>query len=118
VRELREEGTMAYSAPTTKNWKAWQDLQPGPGKPKLIVTGQVELGNTNETPHLKETVPQGINPKILLLDLTITSSGIGNPVVHWKEVRFEKKIEKDQYSSVDIMFNGNSVAQAKVETVQ
>ncbi|MGC2780234.1 MAG: hypothetical protein WA418_31805 [Bradyrhizobium sp.] len=110
---------MANTPPKTRNWKAWQDLQVGPGKtPTLYVTGQVETTNTNQTPHLKEHVPQGTNPKILLLNLTITTSGVGNAVVAWRDVRFEKKIKKDQYSSVDILWDGKSVGQAKVETVQ
>jgi len=82
------------------------------------VTGQVEVTNTNQTPHLQEHVPQGFNPKILLLDLTITTSGIGNPVITWRDVRFEKNITKDQYSSVDILWNGEGVGHAEVETVQ
>ena len=109
---------MAYSVPETTDWKAWQDLQPGPGRPKLIVTGKVQTTNTNQTPHLAEKVPQGINPKILLLDLTITSSGIGNDVLSWKGVRLEKNIQKDQYSSIEIFFGGESVGTATVETVQ
>ena len=109
---------MAYAAPKTRNWKAWQDLQPGPGKPKLIVTGEVEVSNTNQTPHLKEHVPPGINPEILMLDLTITSSGVGNDVMTWKEVRFEKNIKKDQYSNIDILWEGDVIAQVAVKTVQ
>jgi hypothetical protein len=45
---------MADTAPRTQNWNAWQDLQPGPDGPRLIVTAQVEISNTNQTPHLRE----------------------------------------------------------------
>jgi hypothetical protein len=107
---------MANSAPSTQNWKAWQNLQPV-GKPKLIVTGQVQTSNSNQTPNLAEHVPQGINPKILLLDLTITTSGIGNTVMSWRDVRFEREIAKDQYTSVDILWAGQVVKQITVETV-
>lgn len=108
---------MANYAPKTQDWKAWQNLQP-PGPPKLIVTGRVEVTNTNQTPNLSEHVPQGINPKILLLDLTVTTSGIGNPVVTWRDVRFEKSIQEDQYSNVDVLWEGQSISQVKVETVR
>ena len=103
-------------APETKDWKAWQDLQP-PSKPKLIVTGKVQTSKSNQTPHLAEHEPQGFNPKILLLDLTITASGAGSTVMGRREVRFEKPIQKDQYSSVDILWEGEHIAGAKVEDV-
>ena len=93
-----------------------RDLQP-PSKPKLIVTGKVQTSNSNQTPHLAEHEPQGFNPKILLLDLTITASGAGSTVMGWREVRFEKPIQKDQYSSVDILWEGEHIAGAKVEDV-
>ncbi|MFZ1884395.1 MAG: hypothetical protein WAU53_12555 [Rhodoplanes sp.] len=108
---------MPNPAPKTQKWKAWQNLQP-PGPPRLIVTGQVEISNTNQTPQLREHVPQGINPKILLLDLTITSSGVGNDVITWREVRFEKQIIKDQHSSIDVLWDGQNIGRANVETVQ
>jgi hypothetical protein len=108
---LRPEAFMATS-PTTRNWKAWQNLQP-PGPPRLIVTGEVQTTNDNQTPNLQEHTPQGINEKILLLDLTITTSGTGGAVLGWKPVRFQKNIKPNQYSSVDVL----SVAQIKVETV-
>jgi hypothetical protein len=109
---------MAKPAPKTKEWKAWQDLQPTPSKtPKLIVTGKVETSNSNQTPRLNQHAPQGINPKILLLDLTIAASGAGNAVMGWREVRFETGIVKDQYSSVDILWDGERIGHAEVETV-
>jgi hypothetical protein len=103
--------------PKTKDWKAWQNLQPI-GPPKLIVIGKVETSNANQTPQLSERVPQGVNPKILLLDLTMQVSGKGGTVMGWQDVRFEKEIKKDQYSGVDVLWENNSVAQIEVETVQ
>jgi len=109
---------MEKTAPKTQNWEAWQDLQPGSRTPRLYVTGQVEITNTNQTPHLAEHLPPGINPKILLLDLTVTSSGVGNTVVTWRDVRFEKDIKKDQYSKLDILWHGKEIGCAEVKTVQ
>ena len=110
---------MSKSSPSTKNWKAWQNLQPPgpPGPPRLTVTGEVETTNSNQTPHLSEANPQGINPKILLLNLSITTAGTGLTVVEFKQVTFAKEISKDQYTSVDIFSDSDPVGSAKVETV-
>ena len=80
--------------------------------------GKVETSNTNQTPRLSEHVPQGINPKILLLDLTITTKDAGNPVMGWRELRFEKPITRDQYSNVDILWDGDIIEHLKVETAE
>ena len=107
---------MPRPAPKTKNWKAEVLINPGGGGYRLVVRGDVEVGNANETPHLAEHHPQGINPKILMLALTITSHGAGTPAMTWKEVRFEKQVKSDQYTSVDILWEGKSIAQSKVTT--
>ena len=98
---------MPKSLPT-RNWKAWQNLQP-PGPPRLTVTGDVETTNSNQTPHLSEANPKGINPKILLLNLSITTAGTGLTVIEFKQVTFTKEISKDQYTSVDIFSDGDPV---------
>ena len=108
---------MANPAPKTKEFKAWQNVQPG-GKPKLIVIGKVETSNSNQTPHLSEHVPPGINPKILLVDLTITTKGVGDAVQDCRDVRFEKPITRDQYSHVDILWEGNIILHLTVETAE
>ena len=103
-------------APRTRNWKAWEDRLPGPGMGvALYVTGEAETSNSNQTLHLHEAVPQGINPTILILDLTLTTSGIGNAVMDWKSVRFEKKLSRDHYSNVDVRWERESIANCKVE---
>jgi hypothetical protein len=107
---------MTSSAPNTQNWKAWQNLQPM-AKTQLIVIGQVETSNSNQTPHLREHVPQGTNPKILLLDLAMEASGVGSTVMSWRDVRFEKDITKGQHSSITILWQGQSIAQQDVEDV-
>lgn len=103
--------------PKSKNWKAWENRQP-PGPPRLHVTGDVETSSTNQTPVLTEAVPQGINPAILILNLTVTSSGAGNDVMGWKQAKFEKRVTQGQYTNVDIHSDGQSVAVCEVEIVQ
>ncbi len=102
--------------PHTKYWKAWEDRQP-PALLALHVTGEVETGNSNQSPHLKEAVPQGINPTILILNLSLTASGAGTTMMGWKHVRFDKSISREHYASVDIHWDGESIAKCKVEVV-
>jgi hypothetical protein len=92
----------------TKEWHAVEDSMP-PGGATLRVTGQVETTNSNQTPHLSETNPQGIVPNILLLDLTVTASGAGEAVMGWQEARFEKKVSRGQYKHVDILWEGKII---------
>ena len=84
---------------------------------KLTVTAEIEVGSTAETPKLAETVPQGINPQILLLDLTIEGGGIGADVMTWKSARFEKEVSENQHQSVEILVDGNSLASATVQVI-
>jgi hypothetical protein len=88
-------------------------------KYKLEVTGEAYVPTTNTVATLKEATPQGINKKILILDLTLTTSGIGGEVFVWKKIeKFEKPISARQYDEVDIHFKGNSIAKAKVRVVK
>jgi hypothetical protein len=110
---------VAGPAPKTRSWNATEDRQPGPGRgPRLIVTGEVETSNSNQTPHLNKHVPPGINPKIEMLDLTISSSGQGNAVMGWKPVRYEEIVQKGQFSNVDILWEGKKIADATVKVVE
>jgi hypothetical protein len=102
----------------TKDWKAWENDQPGTGGPTLHVTGLVETSNSNQTPVLTEASPQGINPAILILNLSITTSGVGNDVMGWKPAPFRKSVKRGQYSTVDIHHDGKSIAQVDVKSVQ
>ena len=104
------------NVPNNKNWKAWEDRQP-PALLALHVTGDVETGTSNQTPHLEQAVPQGKNPTILILNLTLATSGAGATVIGWKQARFEKGISREHYASVDIHWDGESIAMSKVEVV-
>ena len=50
-------------------WHAWADRRP-PGKPRLVVAGEVTVANPEVIAFLHERVPQGFNPRILLLELS------------------------------------------------
>ena len=53
------------------NWKAWIDVMP-PGPPTLYVTGECRFPTHGYKVTLKPAVPQGINPRILLLRKIVT----------------------------------------------
>lgn len=95
------------TCPNTKDFTAWINLMPG-SKPKLIVIGKVETNAGNLQPKLTEVVPQGINPQILLLNLTIVDTGeIGTEDINYRDVRFEAPANKGQFSNVEVRFEGD-----------
>lgn len=84
------------------NWKAWQDSMP-PGPSTINVVGSCVFPTPGYKVKLTKAVPQGINPAILLLRLTITKpTGIVPQVLQKVEVRFRAKT-KTKYTHVTIL---------------
>ena len=84
------------------NWKAWLDVMP-PGTPTLHVTGECVFPTSGYKVKLKPAVPQGINPKILLLQKIVTPpTGIGLPVLTKVIVNYTQKT-KTKYTNVTIL---------------
>lgn len=101
--------------PVTKEWEAWINLMPG-GPSSLIVTGRVETNAGNMVPQLTEAKPQGINPKILILDLAIVQQGdVGTSDVAFRDARFTKPAGKGEYTQVEIRFDNAPVALVDVK---
>ena len=97
---------MAGSAPQTSNWKAVEDRQPS--GVSLRVTGTVTTTMSNQEPHLTKARPQGINPSILLLDLSIATTGdVGSTVMGERNVEYREDISAGQYTSIEIRYEGN-----------
>lgn len=83
-------------------WKAWQDSMP-PGPSTIHVVGKCTFPTPGYKVKLTKAVPQGINPAILLLRLTITKpTGIVPPVIQKVEVRYKAKT-KTKYTHVTIL---------------
>lgn len=98
----------AASAGKCTGWKAWQDFMP-PGPSTLHVTGTCRFPTHGYKVTLKEAVPQGINPSILLL-LKIVTPPTG-PVIQIPqdvEVHFRKKT-KTRYTAVTILPEGKTI---------
>jgi hypothetical protein len=102
-------------APNTRSWKA-NEIPDFAGRTyRLVVTGDVQVTATNLTPKLSVHSPMGINPRILLLDLKIVSSGgFGGQIVFYKHVLFSKATSGNQYSEVDILFGGKIIKRIRV----
>ncbi len=97
-------------APKTRKWRAWLNLQPG-SENQLHVTGDVEVSATNKEPVLRRAQPQGINPKILILDLSIRELGIGEQVITWREAQYmEMGVAPGQYTQVEIRWETSTIA--------
>ena len=76
------------------------------------MTGEVELTETGTTAELREHVPSGLDPKILLLDLVIHQA-TGH--IAWFEADLQDEISGNAYGGVDILHGGNVVQRVKVE---
>ncbi len=105
---------MPGPAPKTDKWTARENKQKKPST-LLIVGGLVQATNTNKKPRLTEPVGPGRKTQALTLDLSIApESGPGNAVLVWKPASFKKKVTTDQHNSVDIRWDGKSIATCKV----
>ncbi len=104
-----------HSGVNTRHWYAWNDTQP-PKPSALHLIGEVEVANPGVIPTLVPRVPQGFNPRILLLDLHLVQSpGIWPQIVVWKQAS-HMQIHAD-YDSVSIFFEGNVIADLPVKRV-
>ena len=91
----------------SKDWKAWENHQP-PGPATLHVFGTVSTRATNYSVTLERMVPQGFNPRILLLRLIVTQLGaVGGDAITPHEVTYEETVhdgfEPGDYDSIAIV---------------
>jgi len=96
------------------DWKAIQNLQPPLKTPggHLTVTGDIMYGDG--TPTLQMKSPQGINPKILMLEVVPASDGKDKKV----PLKYEADLQtEDQHTSVEVFYKGDRIADMKVEKV-
>ncbi len=103
------------TAPNTRNWSANELSDFAGGRYHIEVNGEVQTSATNYSPKLAEHVPQGFNPRILLLDLTIVKiAEVGGQVVEYHKAAYEHPTSGHQYDEVDILFDGEVVERIKV----
>lgn len=115
AKSARQEGVLSAGNVATRDWYAWNNVMP-PGPHRFHVVGEVEVPNPGVDVLLVPKNPQGINPKILLLDLIlIQRPGIWPQLVVWKPARYDKV--NVTYDSVQIFCDGNVIANVPAETV-
>lgn len=109
---------------STCDWKAWINIMPEirkPGQPgrgaTLHVVGTVDTYST-DLAYLEQRSPQGINLKILLLDLHVVTGIV--PVDNPQRVHYTQSVgSKDAYTSIDIFYEGRHEATIdNIEVVQ
>ena len=99
---------MAGPAPKTKDWTARENKH----KPKglhVIVSGLVEVSDTNKTPVLKEG---GVAIEHVL-PLTLTIEACSDPAIQvkvWKSTSFHKEVTANQYDRVVVSWDGKQIA--------
>lgn len=100
----------------SRDWYAWNDLMP-PAPDYFHITGEVYVANPGVDPLLVVAEPQGINPRILLLDLYLCQKpGFWPQVFVWKSVRLDKKIDTG-YSDVEVRCGQKTLAAIGVADV-
>lgn len=100
----------------TRNWFAWNDLMP-PQPDFFFIAGEVCVPNPAVQPLLAPSVPPGINPAVLLLDLYLLQSpGIWTEDFIWNSVRYERKIIRG-YTHVEIRSGGDTIATVEVQDI-
>ena len=101
----------------TQDWYAWIDTTP-PKPDELHVIGEIKVGNPGIYAVLRKKAPQGINPRILLLDLLlIQKPGIWPPQVTCIAVRYDAVITGRGFSEVDVFCENEIIAQIPVDIV-
>ncbi len=83
-------------------FKAWIDRVPGE-PPKLIMIGDVRVPANGSQARLTRRSPQGINPKILILDVNAQEpSGEAPQEITTIPLRYEESPPQDEYRQVMI----------------
>ena len=101
----------------TRNWFAWENNMP-PGPVRLQVTGEVETPSAHQVPRLTRADPQGINPRILILNLTVEETGKTGPeVVDFRRAYYEEECRPEQFTEVQINCEGSLVQMIKVDRI-
>jgi hypothetical protein len=82
-------------------FKAWIDRAPG-APPKLIMTGDVRVPTNGWQARLTKRSPQGVNPKILILDVNTQHGGEAQEAITTIPLRYEESPPQDEYGQVMI----------------
>jgi len=107
---------LLQQAGDTRDWYAWNNLMP-PRPHDFHVIGEVETPTPGVDAQLVPKIPQGVNPRILLLDLLLVQQpGVWPQLVVWKQARYDKV--NATYDTVQVFFGNQVIATVAVDTVQ
>ncbi len=89
-----------------------------PGPRRLIVVGDIEVGNPGIQADLTRRVPSGFNPTIVMLDLHLVQRpGIWPQMVTQVQARYERVLRKDEkVDKVQVFYEGKVIEDLKVST--
>ena len=106
------------TAPNSKEWEAFENSMPV-GDVTLMVTGKVETTNGRIIGVLTDREPQGFNPAILMLDLSLCEiAEDGTADVAFRPTKtYRKPVERGAIKTVQIMWAGRTVAEVPVKPI-
>ena len=91
-----------------RGWYASHDHMP-PGPKMLYVTGECTFPTAGYSVELKPATPQGINPKIYILEKIVHKpTGPAAPVITTVPVRYEEKTDTE-YDQVHLLPDGVTI---------
>ncbi|MEN9582307.1 MAG: hypothetical protein RL641_261 [Candidatus Parcubacteria bacterium] len=92
--------------------QAWENLEPPLPSPGGTLHVIVDIDGTGKRAHLIKKHPQGINPKILLIEIVVeeSSESLKNP----QHLSYTEILESlHQYSEISVLFDGQLLAEIK-----
>jgi hypothetical protein len=89
-------------------WTAWLDTMP-PKPDHINVAGQVEVENSGTAAALTRRIPSGINPTILMLDLTLVKGTGVVPALADAKYHAAMQPGEPNFTSVEIYGSGEEV---------
>ena len=102
--------------PQTRGWKAAIAMAGKAAPPILRVSGEIELGNTNERPRLNFSEPQAGDPQVLNLDVEVVIDGPSELTMHWASIEFRHTMLEVPPASVRLLWMGVEMAFLPVTT--
>jgi hypothetical protein len=101
-RNLAKEGRV-MTVLLRNTFKAWIDRAPG-APPKLVMVGDVRVPTNGWHARLTKRSPQGINPKILILDVSALQpdGAAQEEKITTIPLRYEESPPQDEYGQVMI----------------
>lgn len=109
-------GVISTSNIVTRDWYAWNNTMP-PKPDQFHLVGEVQVPNPGVDVVLLPRIPQGFNPRILLMEIHLHQRpGIWPQFVVWKPVSYSKV--NGDYDSVRVFHGNDLVVDTPVEVVQ